>query len=432
MSGTICVYGLWHLGCVTAACLAGPDWHVIGLDLDQARVEQLARGCPPVAEPELADLLQSGLTAKHLELSSEPELALARADVLWVTFDTPVDDNDRADPEWVRAQLEAVRPWIKPDTLVIVSSQVPVGFSRSLERDWRQSDPSLSVACMPENLRLGDAIHRFRHPDRLVIGTGEGVDRQRLLELVGPLCDQPQWMSLESAEMSKHALNSFLGLCATYANELGRLCEVVAADAADVERALRSDPRVGQRAYVAAGAPVAGGTLARDVTTLQSLARDFSVRVPVLNAILESNAVHQAWVHDHLERLLSETVAPQVALLGLTYKPDTDTLRRSFAVELGRQLLQQGIGVRAFDPAIQVLPVDLEGVHLAASAADALEGADAAVLSTPWPEFRSLEAADFVSHMRQPRVVDQAGFLAHLADDPRVQYLRVGRSTSAT
>jgi len=274
----ICAYGLWHLGCVTAACLAAPDRHVIGLDRDAAVIENLARGCPPIAEPGLAELIQNRLELGHLELSSDPEQALAAADVLWVTFDTPVDETDSADPDWARAQLDAVRRTVRPETLIIISSQVPVGFSRSLEHDWRTADPSLSFACIPENLRLGDAIHRFRNPERLVIGVGEATSRQRLADLVAPLCDQLLWMSLESAEMSKHALNTFLALCATYANELGRVCEVVNADASDVERALRSDPRVGPRAYMAAGGPVAGGTLARDVMTLRSLAQQFNIR----------------------------------------------------------------------------------------------------------------------------------------------------------
>jgi UDPglucose 6-dehydrogenase len=424
---SICVYGLWHLGCVTAACLAGPDQHVIGLDRDASVIDNLARGCPPIAEPGLTELIQNRLELGQLELSKDPEQALAAADVLWVTFDTPVDESDAPDPDWVRAQLDAVRLAVRPETLVIISSQVPVGFARSLEHDWRSADPTLSFACIPENLRLGEAIHRFRNPERLVIGVGEATSRQRLGDLVGPLCDQLLWMSLESAEMSKHALNSFLALCATYANELGRVCEVVDADASDVERALRTDPRVGPRAYLAAGGPVAGGTLARDVTTLQSLAQQFSVRTPLLNSISDSNAVHQSWVQDHLETLLSEIPSPRVALLGLTYKPGTDTLRRSFAVELGQQLIQHGISVSAFDPAIQVLPSELAGFDLAFSAASALAGADAAVLATPWPEFRNLQATDFVDHMRHPQLVDQSGFLAHVGEDPRMLYLRVGR-----
>jgi UDPglucose 6-dehydrogenase len=430
MSMRICVYGLWHLGAVTAACLAGPERHVIGLDRDSSVIDNLARGCPPIAEPGLAELVQVGLAADHLEFSSNLDRSLADADVLWVTFDTPVDENDHADPDWVRAQLEAVRPAVRPGTLVVISSQIPVGFSRSLEQDWRSSDPSLSFACIPENLRLGDAVNCFRNPERLVIGVGESTSRQRLAEILGPLCDELLWMSLESAEMSKHALNTFLALCATYANELGRVCEVVEADASDVERALRSDPRVGPRAYLAPGGPVAGGTLARDFTTLQSLAQRFDVQAPLLNAISDSNVVHQAWIYDHLERLLAETPSPRVALLGLTYKPGTDTLRRSFAVELGQQLTLHGISVSAFDPAVRALPPELIGFDLAVNAAGALDGADAAVLATPWPEFRQLQAADFVQHMRNPRIVDQAGFLAHLAEDPRVLYLRVGRRVS--
>ena len=422
------MYGLWHLGTVTAACLA-QDTDVIAVDADLALVNSLARGEPPVDEPGLDELIQSGLATERLRFGNDIHAALEPADILWVTFDTPVDDDDRPDVDWLRNQLAAARPFVRSNTLVVLSTQVPAGFSRRLEREWRTTDPSLQFAYIPENLRLGDAIQRFRHPDFLVVGLGQGASRERLTELVDPFATRIHWMSLESAEMSKHALNGFLAVSATYANELARVCEAVGADAHDVENALRADPRVGRRAYVAPGGPIAGGTLGRDINVLRSLARENGVGVPVLDAVPSSNATHQAWVEARIHMLLmllTDAPAPRVALLGLTYKTGTNTLRRSFAVQLARRLIDRGMEVRAFDPAIHAIPAET-GIYLAPSLESALDGADVAVLMTPWPEFKGLQATDFVGHMRHPRVVDQTGFLAHIDRSAGLTYVRLGQ-----
>ena len=432
MTGTICAYGLWHLGCVTAACLAAEGMPVIGLDLDPEGVAALRDGRPPIAEPGLRELVQAGLAARTLQFTDDPSKALHRADVLWVAFDTPVDDDDRADPAWVRGRLEAIRPAVRAGTLVIVSSQVPVGFTAALERDWQRTDPSLHFACAPENLRLGRAIAAFRQPERVVLGLGEGADREVLTDLFEPFCARIEWMTLHSAEMTKHALNGFLALSVAYTNELARICERVGADASEVERGLRSEPRVGPRAYVSPGSPIAGGTLARDVAFLAQLATEHGQPSPIIDAIRTSNRLHQAWARERVLELAGDVGQPRVALLGLTYKPGTDTLRRSSALELGRRLAVEGLVVRAYDPAIQPVGTycdapQLANVELVASLEDALRDADVAVLATAWPEFQGLQADDLLQWMRHPRLVDEAGFLPHLADDPRLTYVRVGR-----
>jgi UDPglucose 6-dehydrogenase len=213
---------------------------------------------------------------------------------------------------------------------------------------------------------------------------------------------------------------------------LARLCERVGADAADVERGLRSDPRVGQRAYVSAGPPIAGGTLARDVTLLKEMGKRLGVSTPLVDAIGLSNQLHGQWARDRLTELLSGVVDPRVALLGLTYKPHTNTLRRSAALELATWLAVKGVSVHAFDPAISELPLIYPGIELAESAEAALDRADAAVVATGWPQFRALTAATLVGRMRRPQVVDQAGLLTHLAGDRRIAYVRVGRPRGTT
>jgi UDPglucose 6-dehydrogenase len=418
---------LWHLGCVTAASLASLGFTVVALDFDEGRVADLQLGRPPIAEPGLAELIQEGLASGKLSFTTDAQGACVDSDIVWVTFDTPVDDEDRADVDWLSGQLARLRDAVAPHSLVVVSSQVPVGYTRDLAWRWHQHEPTLQFACSPENLRLGQAVSVFRSPDRLVIGLADDSARQRVEELFCWVTAPIVWMSLESAEMTKHALNAFLATTVAYTNEVARLCESVGADAAEVERGLRTDPRIGPRAYVSPGAPIGGGTLARDVTYLMELAGRTGVGAPVLNGVLESNRLHARWAYDRIRESVKGVSAPRVALLGLTYKPGTDTLRRSPAVELASLLQRDGIAVQAFDPVVRSLPPDLEWIVLRASPDEALADTDVAVLCTPWPQFQSLSGDQVVSLMRHPQLVDQTGFWSELASDGRLRYARVGR-----
>jgi UDPglucose 6-dehydrogenase len=203
-----------------------------------------------------------------------------------------------------------------------------------------------------------------------------------------------------------------------YTNELARICERIGADASEVERGLRSEPRIGRRAYVSPGPPLAGG---------RQLAAERGLQSPVVDAVRTSNQLHQAWAFERAMTLLDGARHPRATVLGLTYKPGTDTLRRSAAVDLARALLDQGVEIRAFDPAVRALPPELDRIRLADDADGALAGADVAIVATPWPQFRELTADQLIRAMAQPRLIDQAGFLPHLAGDPRLVYVRVGQ-----
>ena len=423
----ITVYGLWHLGSVTAACLASAGRPTVGLDLDESVVADLNRGKPPLFEPGLAERIGAGLASGRLSFTSRPDEALGSADVVWVTFDTPVDDHDQADVGHVRRRLDAVVDAIRPGALVLVSSQLPVGFVRSLERDW--SGRRLRFACSPENLRLGKALDSFEHPERVVVGVADEADRPLLAALFGPFCPRIEWMSIESAEMTKHALNAFLATSVAFINELARLCEAVGADAKQVERGLKSDGRIGPRAYLSPGAAFAGGTLARDLRFLAGSGRSHRTATPLVDGVLASNRVHEEWLHDRLHDMLRDVDGSIAAVLGLTYKPETSTLRRSASVELCSWLSERGVRVQAHDPAIGGLPEELRGsVRLCRSPLEAITGADIAVVATEWPDYRSLAADDFVKAMRRPRVVDPGWFLADaLGHDPRIVYAAPGR-----
>lgn len=428
----VCVQGLWHLGCVTAACLASLGHEVVGYDADGARVDALNAARAPLLEPGLDALIAEGMAARRLRFSANRDDAARDVDALWIAYDTPVDDEDVADTGYVMEQAEAMLALLPPACLVVVSSQLPVGSVTRLARSARahRPDADFAFAAVPENLRLGKAIEVFMRPDRIVAGVYDTRARSRVAPLLESISDRIEWMSVESAEMTKHAINAFLALSVTFANELATLCEAVGADAKEVERGLKTEARIGPRAYLAPGAAFAGGTLARDVAFLGAVAAEHGKAVPLLHAVKSSNDAHKEWAPRKLEQLVMPLAGARIALWGLTYKPGTDTLRRSAAVELCRVLLARGARLAVHDPVAGELPDDLAAVDRADRPLDALRGAQALVVCTEWPEYRAVTAQSVTHAAPGIRVLDANRFLAHLAGCPGIVYHAVGTPSS--
>jgi UDPglucose 6-dehydrogenase len=426
----VCVLGLWHLGCVTAACVAEAGYQTIGIDADYRVIADLQVGRAPLFEPELDDLIKRDMDCSLLSFSGDFSAAKS-CDLVWVTLDTPVDDNDVANTGLVVAAIERVFPYLKDDAVLLISSQLPVGSTRALAKTFRMRYPERNChfAYSPENLRLGKAIEIFKNSERIIVG----CESERVRQLLGPLLynftRQVVWLSIESAEMVKHGVNAFLATCVTFANELASICERVGADAAEVERALRLEPRIGPRAYVKPGAAFAGGTLARDIVFLSTIAIREGLPLPLIGSVMKSNEAHKHWPVRRLVERLGSLSGRTVAVLGLAYKPATDTLRRSSAIELCRELCGLGAHVRAFDPAIRELPEEFAAfVTLAESAQAALSGSDAAIVATEWPEFRSIDLASWRTAMAAPVICDPNGFLAQTFENaPQFLYMMVGR-----
>ncbi|HMJ90280.1 MAG TPA: nucleotide sugar dehydrogenase, partial [Candidatus Acidoferrum sp.] len=363
----VTVLGLWHLGSVTAACCA-KYFNVTGLDLDDALIAGLQQAKAPLLEPGLNELIATGIAKNALRFTTDPSDACARADALWICYDTPVNDNDESDVPFVLARVRRCLPHLPAGALVLISSQLPVGTTRLLEQEF----PQLHFAVSPENLRLGKAIEAFEKADRAIVGVRSDAKRVLLEQLFKPFAAQTIFMRIESAEMVKHALNSFLALSITFINEIARVCEHVDADAKEVSVGLRSEPRIGPKAYLGPGGPFAGGTLARDVVTLTKLGAAHHETLQLIPAIKESNDQHRTWALRRLRARLGEFKGKTIAVLGLVYTPNTDTLRRSAAVELCRALLEAGARVQAFDPAVKELPGELSRIVLTNDLSDAL------------------------------------------------------------
>jgi len=418
----IVILGLWHLGSVTAACMARHH-HVTGLDFDGPVLANLRTGQAPLYEPGLNDLLATGITGGQLGFSMDAAVSTT-AEVLWVCYDTPVDADDRSDLDWVHSRLARVLPALKPGTVVLISSQLPVGTCAQLARQY----PALHFACSPENLRLGKAIEAFEKASRIVVGASSAPARQILEKMLTPLGTPLVWMRTESAEMVKHALNSFLALSVAYINEIAVLSETVGADAQQVAAGLKSDPRIGSRAYLGPGGPFAGGTLARDVVTLTKLGQEQNLRLALVPAIKESNDRHRGWALRKIQTALGQIPQPVVAVLGLAYTPNTSTLRRSAAVELCRQLLDTGVKIQAYDPLIRIADAEHRDIPLATSATDALRGAHAVVICTEWPEFREYPWPELLATMARPVIVDANRLVEKsVTPIPMAVYFTVGR-----
>lgn len=426
----ICVYGMHHQGPVTAACLAELGLQVLGIDDDAANVARLAGGRAPLFEPGLDELLAAGLAAGRLSFGTDLAAAASQTQLVWIAFDTPVDDDDRADVEYVKNRVRACFPHLSTGTTVHLSSQLPIGSTGELERSFAAQARGRKVhfACCPENLRLGKSLEAFRRADRLVVGVRCAAARRTLEPVLSRLTSRLIWTSIESAEMTKHATNAFLAASIGLINEIATLCEQTGADAAEVEAGLRAEPRIGPHAYVRPGAPFAGGTLARDILYLQQIAEARGLQSPLLGGVLSSNNAHRLWALRQLRARLGDLRGRTIGVLGLSYKPQTDSVRRSVAVELCRELAGAGARVQAFDPKVTSLPSGLHDVRLAGSALEAAAGAEALVVATEWPEFRDLDIPALAKVMRGPLVLDQGRFLERsFAAAHALRYVTVGR-----
>jgi UDPglucose 6-dehydrogenase len=334
--------------------------------------------------------------------------------------------------DFVVERVVQLFPYLNAGALVLISSQLPVGSTGRLEGEYALMFPGKPVTFgySPENLRLGKAIHSFTCADRFVVGVRNEVERKRVQDLLRPFTDRIEWMSVESAEMTKHALNAYLATSVAFINEVAALCEQVGADAREVERGLKSDSRIGPRAYLTPGAAFAGGTLARDIQFLAHIGASNHKPTLLLSAVRESNEAHKLWVRQRLQALLGDLNGQRVAILGLTYKAGTDTLRRSSSVELCEWLAQQGAIVHTHDPAVKKLPDLLaQKFTLHSTTQAALSEASAMVVATEWPEYRALTAETILSAMRKPVVIDPNSFLlTTLGGDRRIRYATVGKS----
>lgn len=412
MTIDIGIIGLWHQGIVGAAVLADWGHSVLASDRDATVIGDLRRGQSPIFEPGLSSLLTDVIERNLLGFTYQLSEAVTNKSHVLLMHDIPVDENDVSDLEGFFSDIREITPSLKQGVAILITAQVSVGTCREVLHLIRDLRPELAftMAYCPENLRLGSAIERFRNPPLPVLGLDDSADSQLFTMLFSSPGVKWELCSLETAEMLKHALNGFLAMSVSYANELGNLCVEVGADGHQLGQLLKLDSRVGAMALTKPGLAFTGGTLARDIQSLRSLGNRHSVVTPCLDGVWESNQQQRRIVIRTLvEYFGSSFQSLQFGILGLTYKANTSTLRRSASVELIGDICERGGKVKVHDPSVVEFDLNLgRDVSIESDPINVAAESDALILMTPWDMYKTLNFVEVKLKMRGKFVFDTA------------------------
>jgi len=421
---TIGVVGVGWVGLVTAACFAELGHRVIARDILAEKVEALSRGEVTIHEPEIEDLLKRN--AERLTFTTDMSELLGAARLLFVCVDTPPTPSGDADLSRVRAVVDELSA--DGDHVLVMKSTVPAGTGETIRREL----PGLAYVSCPEFLKEGSAVADFLHPDRVVIGADEGDEEagDAVARLYEPLGGEIVRTDVASAEMIKLASNAFLATKISFVNEIANVCEEVGADVAEVARGMGLDQRIGP-SFLRAGIGYGGSCFPKDLKALKQLAGNTGYHFQLLTAVIEVNELQKRRVVKKLQQRLGSLAGRRVALLGLAFKPDTDDMREASSLVLAARLQGEGAEVAAYDPvATEAARPLFDGVEFCDSALTALEGADAAVLVTEWPEFAALDWAAAAERMARPLLIDGRNFLDRkLLEAAGFEYEGIGRAT---
>lgn len=423
------VIGTGYVGLVTAAGFAELGNEVYCVDIDSEKIEGLKNGQIPIWEPGLEELI-----AKHrdrLHFSTNLSDALEHARLLFVAVGTPPTYSGDADLSAVNAVVDAMPP--SDQHALVMKSTVPVGTGETIKRVFReQGKAGFRYVSCPEFLKEGSAIKDFLEPDRVVVGDDGDWAGDAVVELYAPLGAELVRTDIKSAEMVKLASNAFLATKISFINEIANVCEETGADVVEVAKGMGLDNRIGPK-FLQAGIGFGGSCFPKDVTALKQLAGNSGYHFQLLNSVIEVNELQKRRVIAKLEKHLGKLVDKKIALLGLAFKPNTDDMREASSLVLSSRLQAAGAHVRAYDPVAEEEARKLiRGVSFKSTALEAIEGADAVVLVTEWPEFAELDLAEVKSAMAGNLLVDGRNlFDPGQVRDAGLLYEGVGRASSA-
>jgi UDPglucose 6-dehydrogenase len=397
------VIGTGYVGLVTAAGFAELGNDVYCVDIDGDKVRQLKRGEMPIYEPGLAELVERNRERLHFSTDLGPALEHAR--LLFVAVGTPPTYSCDADLSAVHAVVDAMPP--SDRHALLMKSTVPSGTGASIKRVFAERGKGgFSYVSCPEFLKEGSAVADFLHPDRVVVGDDGDWAGDAVVDLYAPLDAPLVRTDVASAEMIKLAANAFLATKISFINEIANVCEEVGADVAEVAKGMGLDERIGPQ-FLRPGIGYGGSCFPKDVSALKQLAGNSGYHFQLLTAVIEVNELQKRRVISKLQKHLGSLVGREIALLGLAFKPNTDDMREASSLVLAGRLQADGARVRAYDPVAENAARELlSGVAFSDSALRAVEGADAVVLVTEWPEFVELDWADVASRMRGDLVID--------------------------
>ncbi len=405
--------GSGYVGLVSGACFADFGHDVVCIDKDAAKIERLNAGLMPIYEPGLEGLVARNVAAGRLSFTTDLSTALDGVGAIFIAVGTPSRRGDgHADLSFVFAVAEEVGRSLKSPAVIVTKSTVPVGTGDEVERIMAESGTSVkfAVASNPEFLREGAAIEDFKRPDRIVVGADEDWARDVLSEIYRPLFLNRApilFTSRRSAELIKYAANAFLATKITFINEIADLCEKVGGDVQDVARGIGLDNRIGSK-FLHPGPGYGGSCFPKDTLALLKTAEDFDSPLRVIEAVAKTNESRKrAMGRKVIEALGDAPRGKRVALLGLTFKPNTDDMRDAPSIAIAQALADAGVEVVAYDPeGMEAAAAIMPHVKMASSAYEALEGADALAIVTEWDAFRALDLERMKQALKAPVVVD--------------------------
>jgi UDPglucose 6-dehydrogenase len=407
----IAMIGTGYVGLVSGACFSEFGHHVVCVDKDADKIEALKNGRMPIYEPGLEDVVADNVSAGRLSFTVDLRSAAQDADVVFIAVGTPSRRGDgHADLTYVFKASEEIAEAINGYTVVITKSTVPVGTGQKVEETIRRirSDAEFDVASNPEFLREGSAIEDFRRPDRIVCGTTSDRARAVLRELYRPLYlnETPMlFTTRETSELIKYAANAFLATKITFINEMADICERVGANVQDVARGMGLDGRIGSK-FLHAGPGYGGSCFPKDTLALIKTADQVGAPSRIVEAVANANDVRKQRMTTKIVEAFGSVKGKTIAVLGLTFKPNTDDMRDSASLVILPELAKQGATIRAYDPEGMTEAKKVLNVEMCPDAYAALEGADGVVILTEWNEFRALDLRAAKRLLKRPLMVD--------------------------
>jgi UDPglucose 6-dehydrogenase len=432
----IAMIGTGYVGLVSGACLSEFGHEVTCVDKDATKIAALKAGKVPIFEPGLDDVIAANVKAGRLAFAEDMSDVVPPADAVFIAVGTPSRRGDgHADLSYVFAAAEEIARGLEGHTVLVTKSTVPVGTNRKVEEIVRKARPEadFDVASNPEFLREGSAIEDFRRPDRVVVGTESDRAKAVMKEVYRPLYlnETPiLFTGRETAELIKYAANAFLATKITFINEIADICEKVGADVQDVARAIGLDGRIGGK-FLHAGPGFGGSCFPKDTLALLKTSQAVGAPTRIVESVVAVNEARKARMVEKITGVLGEAKGKTIAILGLTFKPNTDDMRDAPSLVIVPALQQSGATIRAYDP---------EGTHEARkyldatfckSAYEALTGADAVVILTEWNEFRALDLSRVKALMKAPVMIDLRNIYrpAQMAE-AGFRYTSVGRASA--
>ena len=409
----ITMIGSGYVGLVSGACFSDFGHDVICVDKDSAKIAALEAGRMPIYEPGLDQLVATNVEAGRLAFTTDLKAAVAGTDAIFIAVGTPSRRGDgHADLRFVYAAAKEIAQAITGPTVVVTKSTVPVGTGDRVEAILKEECPEIATAVVsnPEFLREGAAIGDFKRPDRIVIGTDDFHARQVMHEVYRPLYlnESPiLFTGRRTAELTKYAANAFLATKITFINEIADLCEAVGADVQDVARGIGLDNRIGSK-FLHAGPGYGGSCFPKDTLALLKTAEDHESPVRIVEAVVQANDTRKrAMGRKVIQALGSDPRGKTVALLGLTFKPNTDDMRDAPSLAIVQSLQDVGVHVRAFDPeGMEIARTLMPQVTYCGDSYEAAVGADAVAIVTEWDVFRALDLNRLADAMNTPALVD--------------------------